>query len=101
MQACDFGKDFFWGAASSAYQTEGAHLMDGKGPSIWDVFTTMPGKVQGNQNGNIACNFYNKYIQDIILIQYLNIKNFRFSLSWSRLFPNGRGKPCQKIIITG
>jgi beta-glucosidase len=91
-----FGPDFVWGAAASAYQTEGAYLSDGKGMSIWDVFTAKPGKIALNQNANVACNFYNRYIQDIILMQYLNIKNFRFSISWPRLFPEGMGKPNDK-----
>src|SRR5688572_10930682 len=87
----DFGEDFAWGVASSAYQTEGAYLDDDKGLSIWDVFTTIPNKIKGGHNGTVACDFYNRYIQDIILMQYMNVRNFRFSLSWSRLFPNGTG----------
>jgi beta-glucosidase len=94
----DFGKDFIWGVSSSAYQTEGAWREDDKGPSIWDVFANTPGKVFANQNGNTACNFYERYVQDIILMQYLNIKNFRFSLAWSRLLPQGTGKVSEKGI---
>jgi beta-glucosidase len=56
----DFGKAFTWGVSSSAYQTEGAYLDDGKGLSIWDAFTATSGKAQGRQNGNIACNFYHR-----------------------------------------
>lgn len=74
IHSTDFGEDFIWGVASSAYQTEGAYLEDGKGMSIWDVFTAMPGKA----SGHTACSFYHRYIQDIILMHYLNIKNFRF-----------------------
>ncbi|HEV7620513.1 MAG TPA: GH1 family beta-glucosidase [Flavisolibacter sp.] len=92
LHSKDFGEGFTWGVSSSAYQTEGAHMEDGKGPSIWDAFTSLQGKVYAGQNGNNACNFYHRYIQDIILMQYLNIKNFRFSLSWSRIFPEGIGK---------
>ena len=88
----DFGKDFVWGVSSSAYQTEGGFLDDGKGMSIWDEFTSSTNKVHLSQNGNNACNFYNRYIQDLIIMQYLNIKNFRFSIAWSRLLPDGIGK---------
>ncbi|HEU4470682.1 MAG TPA: GH1 family beta-glucosidase [Flavisolibacter sp.] len=94
----DFGEDFSWGVSSSAYQTEGAYLEDGKGMSIWDIFTAIPGKVHGLHNGNVASGFYHRYIQDIILMQYLNIRNFRFSIAWSRIFPDGTGRPNDKGI---
>jgi beta-glucosidase len=84
-----FGNEFTWGVAASAYQTEGAISTDGKGLSIWDTFCMQPGKIFNNQNGNTACNFYDRYIHDIILMNYLGISNFRFSISWSRIFPNG------------
>lgn len=98
LHAGDFGDDFAWGVSSSAYQTEGAYDEDGKGLSIWDVFTAASNKIHLKQNGNVATNFYHRYIQDIILMQYLNIKNFRFSLAWSRLFPEGAGKPNDKGV---
>lgn len=100
MSICkkDFGDDFVWGVASSAYQTEGAYLEDGKGLSIWDVFTRLKGKINGNNNGNAATNFYHRYIQDIILMEFLNICNFRFSLSWTRILPEGTGKLNEKGI---
>jgi beta-glucosidase len=98
FNSADFGDGFTWGVSSSAYQTEGAYLEDGKGLSIWDVFTADSGKVHLKQNGNIACNFYHRYIQDIILMQYLNVKNFRFSIAWSRLFPEGTGKLNEKGV---
>lgn len=94
--ANSFGQDFIWGVAASAYQTEGAYLSDGKGMSIWDVFAAQAGKTAFNQNANTACDFYNRYVQDIILMQYLNIKNFRFSISWPRLFPEGTGRANDK-----
>ena len=93
ISAADFGEGFSWGVASAAYQTEGAYLSDGKGRSIWDVFTATKGKIVGGETGKIACDFYNRYIQDIILMRSLNIPNFRFSVSWSRIFPSGIGKP--------
>ncbi|GAA4745068.1 GH1 family beta-glucosidase [Flavisolibacter ginsenosidimutans] len=98
IHSSDFGKEFTWGVASSAYQTEGAYLEDGKGLSVWDVFTRQAGKIKGGDNGNQGVHFYHRYIQDIILMQFLNVKNFRFSLSWPRLLPEGIGKPNEKGI---
>ena len=92
MHSESFGNNFTWGVAASAYQTEGAYLDDNKGLSIWDVFAATPGKIAFNQNANVACNFYNHYMQDLILMHYLNCKNFRFSISWPRIFPEGTGK---------
>jgi beta-glucosidase len=86
-----FGNDFSWGVSTAAYQIEGAHNHDGKGPSIWDTFSNKKGTILGNQNGNEACNFYHFYENDLQLLRYLNIPNYRFSLSWSRILPNGIG----------
>lgn len=91
IQASDFGAGFYWGAAAAAYQTEGAWNTDGKGPSIWDTFTARTGKIHNNAHGRLACDFYNRYIQDLILMSYLGIPNFRFSLSWPRIMPSGTG----------
>lgn len=88
----DFGSSFKWGVSTAAYQIEGAYKKDGKGLSIWDVFANTKGKIASNQNGNIACNWYQRYAQDLVLMRSLNIPNYRFSLSWSRLFPDGTGK---------
>lgn len=93
-----FGDSFSWGVSSSAYQTEGAISTDGKGLSIWDEFCMQPGKIYNNQNGNTACNFYDKYIHDLILMNYLGIRNFRFSISWPRIFPEGTGRKNEKGI---
>ena len=82
----DFGDDFKWGVSTAAYQVEGAHDMDGKGESIWDVFAQTPGKTLANQHANISCNFYHHYVQDITLMSAMNIPNFRFSISCSRIF---------------
>lgn len=91
MKKTDFGNDFRWGVSVSAYQIEGAHEEHGKGPSIWDVFTNnKKGKVKSNQNGNKACDFYNRFEDDLLLLKSLNIPNFRFSFSWPRLMPSGR-----------
>jgi len=98
MHSSDFGEDFTWGVASSAYQTEGAYLEDGKGPSIWDLFSHREKKIKDNSNGNKATSFYHRYIQDVILMDFLNIRNFRFSLSWPRLLPDGVGRKNEKGI---
>lgn len=86
-----FGEDFKWGVSTAAYQVEGAFDLDGKGLSIWDVFANTQGKIHANQNANVTCDFYHHYAQDIALMSSLNIPNFRFSLSWSRIMPNGIG----------
>ncbi len=88
----DFGADFIWGVSTSALQTEGAHNIHGKGTSIWDVFVTQKNKILNNDTHFKASDFYNNYKQDIDLIKQLGIPNFRFSLSWSRIIPDGTGK---------
>lgn len=85
----DFGPGFNWGVSASAYQAEGASDIDGKGKSVWDVFSNTRGKIYQNQNGNVACDFYHRYPEDLALLSKLNIPNFRFSLSWSRILPSG------------
>jgi beta-glucosidase len=85
----DFGPGFKWGVASSAYQVEGALNEEGKGKSVWDVFANSRGKIYQNQNGNIACDYYHRYPEDLALMNRMNIPNFRFSLSWSRILPYG------------
>jgi beta-glucosidase len=85
-----FGSDFKWGIATAAFQIEGSHEADGKGPSIWDVFTAKKGRVKSNHHAIDACDFYNCYKDDVALIRQLNIPNFRFSISWSRIMPTGQ-----------
>lgn len=87
----DFGNDFKWGISTAAYQIEGAHDFDGKGLSIWDIFTQKRKKIAGNHHGNIACDFYNRYTDDILLLHKLNIRHYRFSVSWSRIHSQGTG----------
>ena len=98
LQPEDFGEDFVWGVSTAAYQIEGAHEAHGKGISIWDEFVTKKGTIFENQHGQIACDFYNKYQDDILLMKSMNINHFRFSLSWSRILPDGTGKVNQKGI---
>ena len=92
LKSQDFGDDFLWGAACAAYQVEGAWDKDGKGASIWDTFTHKKGNIHNNDNGDLATDFYNRYAEDISLVKKLNLKIFRFSISWSRIFPNGIGE---------
>ncbi|MCX7606330.1 MAG: GH1 family beta-glucosidase [Bacteroidia bacterium] len=89
----DFGEGFHWGVAVAAYQVEGGWNADGKGPSIWDAFVRRPGKVDRRENGDVACDFYNRYLEDIRLLRELHIPAFRFSISWPRVLPEGRGRP--------
>lgn len=93
-----FGSDFIWGVSTAAYQIEGAHKYSGKGPSIWDTFVRKKNKIFGNDNADIACNFYHSYTDDIDLMKSMNIKNHRFSISWSRILPAGTGQINQNGI---
>lgn len=87
-----FKKDFIWGAATSAYQIEGAAYEDGKGLNIWDTFCTEPGKIYGGQSGDVACDHYHRYEEDVQLMKQLGLKAYRFSLNWARIIPDGTGK---------
>jgi len=93
-----FGDDFAWGVSTAALQMEGACDVDGKGESIWDNFSAKKGKILNGDKPTIACDFYNQYEKDIDLIKQLNIPNFRFSISWTRILPNGTGQPNQAGI---
>lgn len=86
-----FPKDFVWGTATSAYQIEGAYNRDGKGPSIWDAFTKIPNRILNGDTGDVACNHYNNFKNDIQLMKNLGIKAYRFSISWTRIMPSGKG----------
>ena len=91
-----FPEGFLWGAATAAYQVEGAWKEDGKTESIWDRFAHTPGKVKNGDNGDVACDSYHRYKDDIALARRLNLKSYRFSLAWTRIQPNGRGPANQK-----
>src|SRR5437764_15143585 len=95
-QAFQFPKDFLWGAATAAYQIEGAWKADGKGESIWDRFSHSVGKVKGGYTGDVACDSYHRYPEDIALLRAMNLKSYRFSISWPRIQPAGVGKPNEK-----
>lgn len=88
-----FPEGFVWGAATAAYQIEGAYNEGGRGPSIWDTFSHTPGKVRSGDTGDMACDSYHRYPEDIRLIQELGLTAYRFSVSWSRVFPSGYGRP--------
>ncbi len=87
-----FPKDFAWGAASASYQIEGGACEDGKGPSIWDAFSHQPGKTFNGHTGDLACDAYHRFEEDLDLMESLGIRHYRFSLSWPRILPEGRGK---------
>ena len=93
INSSSFGNDFLWGVAMSAAQNEGAYNVDGRGPSIWDAFSKRQGKIKGNAKPFEACDFYYRYKDDLLLVKALGFKVFRFSFSWSRIFPDGMGKP--------
>jgi beta-glucosidase len=86
-----FPEDFVWGSAASAYQIEGAHNEDGKGDSIWDRFCRTPGNVANNDTGDVACDHYHRYREDVELMATLGLQAYRFSISWTRVLPKGKG----------
>jgi len=92
------GDNFLWGVATSAYQIEGSPLADGAGSSIWHRFSHTPGTTFNGDTGDIACDHYNRYTEDIKLMKSLGFKAYRFSISWSRIFPYGKGKVNEKGI---
>lgn len=91
MKRSDFPEGFVFGTATAAYQIEGAVQEDGRGPSIWDDFSHTPGKILTGETGDVACDHYHRFEQDLDLMKDLGLKNYRFSLSWSRILPYGVG----------
>ncbi|CAI8350437.1 MAG: 1,4-beta-D-glucan glucohydrolase [Opitutia bacterium UBA7350] len=86
-----FKKNFVWGAATASYQIEGAASKDGKGPNIWDAYCEIPGNIKDGNSGDIACDHYHRYKEDAALMSQIGLKAYRFSLSWSRILPEGTG----------
>lgn len=93
-----FAKDFVWGAATSSYQIEGTGRDSGKGQNIWDVFTKEPGRVYEGHTGDIACDHYHRFREDVAYMKELGLKGYRFSIDWSRVLPEGPGKVNEKGI---
>ncbi len=94
-----FPEGFLWGAASAAYQIEGGWDVDGKGPSIWDQFTKIPGKTFQGTNGDIAVDHYHRYKEDVRLMVEMGLKAYRFSVAWSRILPSGKGEVNEKGLL--
>ena len=91
-----FRNDFVWGAATAAFQIEGAWNEDGKSPSIWDTFCEQPGKIEDKSDGTVACDHYHRYKEDVKLMSELGLKAYRFSIAWARIIPDGTGKINEK-----
>jgi beta-glucosidase len=91
-----FPTDFWWGAATSAYQIEGGATADGKGPSVWDTFAHLPGKIIDGSTGDVAADHYHRYADDIALIASVGLRSYRFSISWPRVLPAGAGAVNQR-----
>ena len=92
MAAMTFPEGFQWGGATAAYQIEGAVNQNGRGPSIWDTFTHIRGNIVNNETGDVACDHYHRWRDDVELMRRLNFNAYRFSVAWSRVIPEGRGQ---------
>jgi beta-glucosidase len=91
-----FPPEFVWGAATSAYQIEGAAREGGRGEGVWDRFCTVPGAVRNGESGEVACDFFHRYPEDVQLMRELGLGAFRFSVAWPRILPEGRGRVEQR-----
>ncbi|MCM4077258.1 GH1 family beta-glucosidase [Paractinoplanes hotanensis] len=91
LAAITFPDDFIWGAATASYQIEGAAREDGRGPSIWDTFSRTPGRVYNGHTGDVACDHYHRYVDDVALMSDLGLASYRFSVAWPRIQPDGTG----------
>ncbi|MEU0546174.1 GH1 family beta-glucosidase [Micromonospora sp. NPDC005979] len=91
-----FPRHFGWGAATSAYQIEGATKEDGRGESVWDTFSRVPGRTRNGDTGDVAADHYHRYAEDLDLMRDLGLRSYRFSISWPRIQPDGSGTPNQR-----
>src|SRR5690606_15862168 len=91
-----FPKGFFWGTATAAYQIEGAVAEDGRGPSIWDTFSHTPGRVAKGETGDVACDHYHRWREDLDLLANLGVDAYRLSVAWPRILPTGSGRVEQR-----
>ena len=92
MDNLKFNKDFIFGCATASYQVEGAVNEGNRGKTIWDEFSHIKGNIYNNDNGDIACDSYHKYKEDVAILKELGFSAYRFSIAWSRIFPEGIGK---------
>jgi beta-glucosidase len=99
LHAGQFGKNFLWGVAIAAAQNEGAYTADGKGLSIWDNFSRRQGKIKSGARPSVACDFYHRFKDDLLLVKALGFKVFRFSIAWTRIIPDGTGKTNREGIL--
>src|SRR5882672_11423728 len=88
----ELSRRFLVGASTAAYQIEGAVREDGRGPSIWDTFTRLPGTILGDDTGDVACDHYHRWPEDVALMRELGIGAYRLSTAWPRILPEGRGQ---------
>ncbi|MFW9999369.1 MAG: GH1 family beta-glucosidase [Candidatus Hodarchaeota archaeon] len=98
MKRIEFSNNFIWGAATASYQIEGAWQEDGKGESIWDDVCHNTKNIKDQDTGDIACDHYHRYKEDVQIMKNLGLKAYRFSVSWPRIFPSGKGKINQKGV---
>ena len=96
MNTHPFPKDFVFGTATASYQVEGAVSEDGRGPSIWDTFSHLPGRIIHDQNADVAVDQYHRYEEDVASMKWMGLGAYRFSISWSRVLPEGRGRVNEK-----
>lgn len=92
MKAAGFPEGFLWGSASAAYQIEGGWQEGGKGVTNWDTFVRIPGKTFKATTGDVAVDHYHRYKEDIALMAEMGLKTYRFSISWARIYPEGKGE---------